>query len=332
MSNFKKTEIFPEEYVNRLAILPDIDKSHSEYLALINEKSYPYYYPSLGLYEFNDIYLTNAGFIYDTEKKIIVYDDIYDLHFYETWLRNTAGKLSSLEIKQNDNVLYLDKKYLIITRGFYKVYGHWLLDILPSLWLFQNYSTELNNVEYIIHADTPDFAKKILLSLFGIKFHECVLIHPNSNDVYKIQNLIFPSLMRINYKISTKLLQFIETCIGQTSEKSEITKDYGKFLYISRKDVNKNSGRCLKNRSEVENVAISLGFEIRYPEIMTWEDQIKMFSSASIVIGEFGSLTLSSIFMPKNPVLLVLAHSKINLLQTIILNINSLKVEHIFLE
>jgi hypothetical protein len=334
MSIFKKREIFSEEYVNITSTIPDIDKRNCERLAIINERLYPYYLPSVGLYEFNDVYLTIAGFLYDSEKKIIVYDDIYDSHFYGTRLRNSNGKLSSLEINQNDKVIYLDKnkKYVIITRGFYTVYGHWLLDILPSLWLFQNHSTEFNNVEYLIHADTPDFAKKILLSLFGIKFSECVLIHPNLNDVYRIDNLIVPSLMRSDHKISTKLLQFIETCIGQISEKSEMTKDYGKFLYISRNDGNKNSGRNLKNRSEIESCAISLGFEIRYPEIMAWEDQIKMFSSASIVIGEFGSLTHNSIFMPKNSALLVLAHSKINLLQTSISNISSSKLDYIFAE
>ena len=75
-------------------------------------------------------------------------------------------------------------------------------------------------------------------------------------------------------------------------------------LFVSR--AHTDPSRSVLNRAEIEQIAASYGYEIIYPEQMTIEEQIELFSEASQLVGEYGSGLHNSVFMPSGSVILAL--------------------------
>lgn len=68
---------------------------------------------------------------------------------------------------------------------------------------------------------------------------------------------------------------------------------HSKKIYISR---NRYKYRKLLNEDEVINALKPLGFEIVYPELLPFIDQVSLFASAKIVIGTTGSALTNLLF------------------------------------
>lgn len=81
--------------------------------------------------------------------------------------------------------------------------------------------------------------------------------------------------------------------------KTNVQVNHSKFIYVGRKASSSN-GRKLNKEDELLLKLISLGFDKVYPEDYSFQEQIKMFSNASIVVGAHGSAMLNSIFCNKS--------------------------------
>jgi capsular polysaccharide biosynthesis protein len=67
-------------------------------------------------------------------------------------------------------------------------------------------------------------------------------------------------------------------------------------IFLSREGV--QSFRTLRNEAELAQVARGFGFEVVRPQTLAWADQVRMFASASHVIGEFSSALHGAMFSP----------------------------------
>ena len=69
-----------------------------------------------------------------------------------------------------------------------------------------------------------------------------------------------------------------------------------KRLYVSRKDASK---RVMESEYEIEQLFTSLKFEIVIPSELSFFEQVKLFSSASAVVGPHGAGLTNILFAPR---------------------------------
>ena len=68
-------------------------------------------------------------------------------------------------------------------------------------------------------------------------------------------------------------------------------------LYISRKN---SDYRQLINSEEIEDALVARGFEIIFPEHLSFFAQVQLFSEAELIVGQSGAGMASFIFAPKD--------------------------------
>jgi len=75
-------------------------------------------------------------------------------------------------------------------------------------------------------------------------------------------------------------------------------------LYLSRRN---RGWRLLANDEEISAALAAEGFEILLPEELSFEEQVRMYQSATVVVAPNGSSLLNAIFAPKDLQLIVLS-------------------------
>ncbi|MBV7328054.1 glycosyltransferase family 61 protein [Chloroflexi bacterium TSY] len=80
-------------------------------------------------------------------------------------------------------------------------------------------------------------------------------------------------------------------------------------LYLSRKKL-KGLRHSIVNENEVEQLFRSFGFTVIYPERMSFEKQVVLYSKAEIIAGFGGSAMHNSVFMPKDSLVINLGNVK----------------------
>lgn len=176
-------------------------------------------------------------------------------------------------------------------------YFHWLIEYLPRVLMLQN--TE--NYPYLIEKNLPP---PLLESLKIFLPKDAKMIFYDHTKTLRFKNLLVPSLpiyhpdnFDIPYwqgaAVSREHIQFlIQTIQSAMGPKWNIIRPERKVC-ISRKNY---QGRAIANQKEIEDYLQQLGFEIVYPETMSFLEQISLFRSAKVVIGATGAAFANSIF------------------------------------
>lgn len=205
----------------------------------------------------------------------------------EKVFRNIAIKKKSTETSLQGIFVPNDQK---------SIYGHWIIDTLPVyFFLCKLYDADL---KIFVSGEVPTFIYEIL-SLFKIPA-ETVIILDNLREGEKfvtlrsspIRDFDFYDLQ--NFKIFSAS-RFELAKFNALSLTSCATFDK---IFVSRANLPKwgpNSRTC-ENRVELEEYFSSRGFHIIHPESLAVSDQIRLFSSATIIAGEAGSGMHNSLF------------------------------------
>jgi capsular polysaccharide biosynthesis protein len=61
------------------------------------------------------------------------------------------------------------------------------------------------------------------------------------------------------------------------------------------------------NEDEISEALAARGFEILFPEDMSFEEQVRMYQAAKVVVAPNGSSLLNAIFAPKDLTLIILS-------------------------
>jgi len=192
-------------------------------------------------------------------------------------------------------------------------------------WNYFHLTVELlSRLEYIDkkaeYADIPllvdDSILKIpqyldLLNIMNKKNRKVIPI--KKSLLYKVGRLIYPSYsshMPINVKTSTcindfliskRALSFIRETVFDYFGIDTNKKIGSKKLFISRKNLDHTR---LSNEKKVVEYFSEKKFEIIFPERMSFEEQVKMFSEAIIIAGSTGAAFTNIIYCPKDTLLL----------------------------
>ncbi len=203
----------------------------------------------------------------------------------------------------------LPGQYAVITGPGYRIYGHWLIDFLPKLYLLHAAGYVLRDLDYLIPDDTPEWALS-WLELLGISRDRLSTYSPLTEAVFA-DELLLPTIVHNGARVSPVLKDAIDLA------HSIIELAHGRAkrapsnrVFISRKYASQS--RPLRNRQRIEEMAAEAGFKLIHPEQLTPAEQVTQLMHVSHIVGEYGSGMHNSMFARAGTVVCALRGSDLH--------------------
>lgn len=279
--------------------------------------------PEVYLARLENVQVIECSDMVVVNKKTVVYDEMALDREGKYEERNNLSKLI-LSRKREPNRISLkysrDKQHTLpntaihFCKDYSFNYFHWLIEALPRLSIIEKFK-ELDGLPLLI--DSTLYPQQIE-ALEYLTQGKREIIKLKTNHTYQVKNLIYPSCLshvHNNYYypvdfshdivISPLALQYLREKFSPLMSQT----NKGKHFYISRRNV--GSTRRLLNDDTVEAFFKDNGYDIVYPEQMTFREQVTLFSEASVVIGASGSAFANMIFAsPRTQFFILSANNK----------------------
>lgn len=200
---------------------------------------------------------------------------------------------------------YFLEEAAVFTDALSYNYAHWMTEVLPRVAIF-SWNMPFCNVPVIIDADLHEnMYRSLRLVLTG---GNDVLLVPKDRRV-KVANLHCvgcTGYAPMDYVKPRKPGQsqgaFSSSALKLMSDiiLSRVGDEVG-FVPLRKIFLKRNSGvRCLLNSEALEQALREVGFVVVEPETLSFEDQVRVFSSAEVIVGATGAAFANIIFAPKN--------------------------------
>lgn len=205
----------------------------------------------------------------------------------------TKRKLERRELKPFHYQKTVNLKGLVISLLNAEDYFHFMFDVTVPLFRILKLLPEARKATLLISDDFSIYQRSVLdivldeypgLSIISVKrdvrVHcENLVVYCNKRNKY-VDFMIYGDVLRL---IRKKVHQWANAADNKVSKR----------IYISR---NRYKYRKLLNEDEVIDALKPLGFEIVYPEMLPFIEQVSLFASAKIVIGTTGSALTNLLF------------------------------------
>lgn len=186
-------------------------------------------------------------------------------------------------------------------------YGHWLIDVLPRIYLYNQFF-QTKKVDFFLIPNYEFSYQKDTLEIIGIPKEKII-----SSKYYRhvqASNLYATSHPCNHYpeNISDWIIKFLRN----TFLNKKILKNsayFPKKIYLDREESHllSNSNltkyknyRLLVNEDEIKSYLQNIGFEIVKPQKLKFTDQLKLFSNAECVVSLYGAGLSNIIFCKPN--------------------------------
>lgn len=196
------------------------------------------------------------------------------------------------------------------------VYGHFLLEMLPKLYLW-HFLKECGAVyPVLVPTSLPPWARQFL-NLFVNSSH--LRFYDPDREAVEAPYFVLASMMHTDHNFhpafNLALDHAVRSSIAMTEPAKQIChgKSGQRRLYLSRRRAT-TAWHCIVNEEEVESLFADLGFEILHPQELSISEQIRAFAKADVVAGEFSSALHNTAFSPAGT--RVIALNRINWYQS----------------
>lgn len=248
--------------------------------------------PSLGYSVLNNVRVCNHGLILDAKGRVVSAERIRA----EPWrigyqIQQTARLLHQKRIGFSPEFRSrrLGTAILAVREGI-GCYGHWLLDMLPALEPLRA-SGLLNSQPIVVTSDTPGWAIAMLRAFYP-EAGPVEMFDPG-RETLSVGRLFVGWRPRNQFDFHPAAGNIFDRLVGARSGHG---KPWRK-LFVSRRKFGKGwSERELLNYETVEALFAAAGFDIVYPETLSFGEQITVFSEAQTVAGECGSGLHNTVF------------------------------------
>ena len=190
---------------------------------------------------------------------------------------------------ENPPVRHVGGKLAVIYGPANETWGHWLTDFLPRLWVLQQAGHDLESLRFLVPPDLRPFARTLLL-LCGLREEQLVRYNYFA-ELVRADLLLMPTGLRAGNRLAPCFADATAYWTARVRTDCEAGRHR---LYLSRAGAPQQ--RQMVNRDAMEEIARNAGFEIVRPESLTVAEQIKLFSGARILAGEYGSALHNSVF------------------------------------
>lgn len=247
--------------------------------------------PSCGIYTLDNVSLAS--------DRVLIKDDT--TIFIERTGMHEGSVRDGERYPEPDRDLHIDEDVVILCGPAYQIYGHWLVDFLPRLLLLREAGYALENLKYLLPHNLLDFSWS-WLDFLDIP-RENILTYDVVRDRCHIKRAIIPTSVRGNSRATPLMGKMFDGM--RTAKLGPQTEPTTRKLFVSRA-LWGNTTRQLTNQDAVQDFVQNLGFEIIHPERLSIAEQIETFSSASIIMGEYGSGLHNSVLAPAGTQLITL--------------------------
>jgi capsular polysaccharide biosynthesis protein len=254
----------------------------------------------LGFYFCQNVGVRGRGLLVKDSYRIYAPDIIPD--YVESEILKSA-RTELLDGGTRKEILF-NGTYVHLMSEAYPIYGHWLVDIIPKAWLYMTqFGKRFVEAKFLFANDTPKFGLEILERLFSIQAHQ-ISFYDIEAEIPIVERMVVPSLMHNSHVYHPAMLRaiaYVREIMGINSFKIEDRQGVMDKIYVSRRNFRNKSistRRQIANEEELIEIAISKGFEIIYPEELSWDDQVRSFARAKIIVGEAGSGLHNTMFSP----------------------------------
>lgn len=173
------------------------------------------------------------------------------------------------------------------------VYGHWLLEMFPKLFLLDEIYKKNIKIPILIPNYLPSFVENFALEL-NPDF-EIIKFDPSKEIVF-VKYLYVVGFETIGFDTTSWWgSDFYMNKFHSIAENSNLDIDFKKI--ILKRPENHRSIRSFKNYSRIEEIARNHGFTVIDPSSLgSLFSQAKLFNNADYIIGEFNSSLHGAIF------------------------------------
>lgn len=177
---------------------------------------------------------------------------------------------------------------LWVTDDWSTAYYHWLMDVMSRLVVMQDRLAPLTlllpytcaNLEFVSSS----------LRCFNLKSVEFV----GPREVLRCRKVVMPSHVAPTGNYNDDIIRRVRDLMVQALGSADYTGK-GERVYISRARASK---RKITNEAEVLDVLQHRGFLTVYPEEMSLEEQVKLFSRTRYLVSNHGAGLANMLFVP----------------------------------
>ena len=219
-----------------------------------------------------------------------------------------------------ENFSYMRGIFLYIG-VLYNCWGHALTDNIKKIWAIGEGKYANLTMCYTTIDNEPLSIQAIeLFHLAGVNIESA--IHIKQPTI--VQRLLIPDN---SFCFNSPNVRYLET-INNIKSRIVSSKKYAK-IYLSRTKW-QNSSKRDNGEKSLEAIFKSKGYEIVYPEKLSVEEQIKIYSTCSEMVATEGSTALNSIFLQEGAKLVVLKKADyVNKYQNVVNRLFDLNVTYI---
>lgn len=217
----------------------------------------------------------------------------------EAYFHNTHNATRSMlrEIRTNEIERCFasdcEIQYPILSK-YSPTYFHALSECVSQAFLISNYAKKLNKTAIGITKLGTSAVQSVAVNIANTFGTNCFI--PKSKIVLASNVVLYTGFFK-----HASINSVFSSAIADIKNRLVKNSDRNKLLYISRINSNK---RQLLNELELISAASALGYEIVDPGKLSFDEQVKLFSSARAVVGPHGSGLANAAFCGPGTVLI----------------------------
>jgi capsular polysaccharide biosynthesis protein len=171
------------------------------------------------------------------------------------------------------------------------VWGHFLVEVLPRLFLVNLLGRMGRRIPLAAPAEAPDWAKRFAVTYGG---PGGVLWYEPKRQMVTAPAFVVPGMMQVDWVLHPIFNLLVSDLIARCGLAEDVVPDGPRRLYLSRARF--WGAKRLLNEPEVEEMLRGLGFAVVHPETLSFPDQMRLFRAAEVIVAEYGSVLHNALF------------------------------------
>jgi capsular polysaccharide biosynthesis protein len=250
--------------------------------------------PAMGCAFVRDLEVCGSGYLFHQGRFVREYVNISDTAL--RWLGQPEFGDNPLTRPPANRVVIEEPALLVFGPGS-SVYGHWLLDFMPRIFIAQQLlGPGLDDFVLPLPSDSPDWIVRMIHTLCGIP-QDRFRYYSRHHDVVVCARACLPSYghsgRRGDYALHSLLREFYDQFGDPGANRAR------RRICLSRRAQERQTygvWRIFETRETMERMAAARGFEIVQPELLSFPEQIELIRSADCILGEHGSGMHAAVF------------------------------------
>ncbi len=176
------------------------------------------------------------------------------------------------------------------------VYGHFLLEMLPKLWLLDWLRRYGCRFAVALPTTMPAWMQPFV-ALF-VDDADIVRYDPRRERV-RAPAFLAPAMLNVGYYLHPAMNVMAEDVAARAlAAPGAPAPPAGRRLFLSRRSYEGGAHSVLEDAAAIEDALRQDGFEAIRPEELSLRDQIATYRSAAVMVGEYGSALHNALFAP----------------------------------